>query len=258
MSRTDAQRQSVVLVDDEPLARANMRRLIKARPDLKLVGEAGSGTAALELMTTDAEARRPDVLLLDIEMPGMDGFQLLNELSQRGLTPASIVFVTAYNRYAVRAFETQAIDYLVKPVTPERFAAAVDRATGRQHSLSRSQVKELLADALVAPPERLLVRKGQRIVPVDVADISWIEASGDYVKLHCGDAYHLIERTLAEMEKLLEVRGFRRIHRSALVNEACIEGMAALGSGRYELNITGGTRLVVSRTYSGRLREGLL
>ncbi len=246
----------VVIVDDEPLARDVLRRMVTARSDLELIGEAGSGTQALDQIT--APGPKPELVLLDIEMPGLDGFQLLDELSRRDQTKATVIFVTAYNRYAVRAFETQAIDYLVKPVTQERFDAAIDRVTESRRSLTRAEVQQLLADALTSTPDRLLVKKGQRIVPVAVEEIDWIEANGDYVKLHCGAEGHLIERTLSEMEQLLAQRGFLRIHRSALVNDRRIESLTPLGSGRYQLQVRGGTQLIVSRSYSGAFRDHVL
>lgn len=246
----------VAIVDDEPLARDVLRRLVEERPDLELVAEAGSGSEALRLLSDQRTGA--DLVLLDIEMPGLDGFQLLEEVSRRALTDATVVFVTAYNRYAVRAFETQAIDYLVKPVTPERFETTIERAIDSRRQLTKGEVQRLLADALAATPDRLLIKKGSRIVPVAVEEIDWIEASGDYVKLHIGPESHLIERTLSEMELLLATRGFHRIHRSALVNDRRIEGLVPLGSGRYQLQVTGGAKLVVSRTYSGKFKQQVL
>ena len=246
----------VFVVDDEPLARDVLRRMIDGRSDLNLMGEGNSGVEALGLLS--APDCKPDLVLLDIEMPDLDGFELLDELSKRQLTDMTVIFVTAYNRYAVRAFETQAIDYLVKPVTQERFDAAIDRVAASRRSLSREEVQQLLADALASTPDRLLVKKGQRIVPVAIEEIDWVEANGDYVKLHCGEEGHLIERTLSEMEQLLSQSGFCRIHRSALVNDRRIESLTPLGSGRYELELSSGARVVVSRSYSSAFRDHIL
>ncbi|MEM1247455.1 MAG: LytTR family DNA-binding domain-containing protein [Acidobacteriota bacterium] len=251
-----------LLVDDEALARDVLRRLAEARDDLEICGECEHGEAALrKLREENAAGRTVDLIFLDVRMPGLDGFELLEELARSadsfGPLP-SIVFVTAYDRYAVRAFEKQAVDYLLKPVTPARFEQALERCLENRRPLAPEEVQRLLGDALLAAPERLLIKLGSRIVPVAVHDVDWVEASGDYVRVHCGEKSHLLERSLGEMEKLLALRGFRRVHRSALVNEVRIAQLHPLGSGRYEIELQNGSRLVMSRSYANRYKDELL
>ncbi len=243
----------VLIVDDEAPARDLLRRHLGRRRELALVGEAGSGGEAVALVAELA----PDLVLLDVEMPETDGFGVLAGLERRGLALPWVIFVTAFERYAVRAFEAQALDYLLKPVTEQRFDRAVDHYL-RLRERPAPSVRQLLEDALVRPPERVLVRKMGRIVPVPVDAIDWVEANGDYVTVHAGGGRHLIERTLTEMEKLLAPRRFIRVHRSALVNRSRIAELRPLGSGRYRLLLTDGSELVVSRTYSSQFRGSLL
>lgn len=242
----------LVIVDDEPPARELLRAYVEGRADLELAGEADSGTAALEVIARC----QPDVVLLDVQMPAGDGFSVLEKLAARGLAPL-VIFVTAYDRYAVRAFEVNAVDFLPKPVTRERFAEAIDRCRERTWK-SVAEVDRFLEDALHRPPQRLLVRERRRIVPVPVDAIDWIEAEGDYARLHVGGRSHLIEKTLKELERLLAPRGFARIHRGAVVNLNRIGELRPLGSARYALILRDGTRLTVSRSYSEMFRRGTL
>ena len=249
-----------MIVDDEPLARDAVRRLVEQRSDLELCGEAGSGPEALDLIQSAGQQDQPfDLLFLDIQMPGLGGFELLEELAQTEskVNPA-VVFITAYDRYAVRAFDTQAVDYLLKPATKSRFNQAVDRCIESRRDLEAHEVRQLLADALVSAPTRLLVKRGSRIVPVPVEQVDWVEANGDYVRLHCGENTHLLERTLSDMERLLEPSSFCRIHRSALVNEARIAELIPLGSGRYEIKLENGTKLIMSRSYGTKFKRDAL
>lgn len=200
---------------------------------------------------------QPDLVLLDIEMPGTDGFGVLDLLHQRKAPLPLVVFVTAFDRYAVRAFDVHAVDYLLKPVTQERFDEAVDRCRTRTKQPVHD-VPALLEDALHRTPRRLLLRRRRRIVPVPLDDIHWIQADGDYVKIHAGKEEYLFERTLKQMERLLSGAGFARVHRSTMVKLSCIRNMKSLGSSRYELMLSDGTRLPVSRSYSARLRERFL
>ncbi len=243
---------SVVIVDDEPPARELLRAYVAARDDLELAGEADSGASALEVIA----GADPDVVLLDVQMPAGDGFSVLEQLAGRGLEPL-VIFVTAYDRYAVRAFEVNAVDFLPKPVTRERFDEAVARCRERTWR-SVGEVERFLEDALHRPPQRLLVRERRRIVPVPVEAIDWIEADGDYARIHAAGRSHLIERTLKELDRLLEPRGFARIHRGAVVNLNRIRELRPLGSARYALLLHDGTRLTVSRSYSEMFRGGTL
>ncbi len=243
----------IVIVDDEPLARDLLRRHVGRRRDLTLAGEAATGREGARLIEREA----PDVVLLDIRMPEGDGFDLLGALEKAGRRMPMVVFVTAYDRYAVRAFEMNAVDYLLKPVTRERFGEAMDRCrSGAWRSVER--IGDLLEDTLHRAPRRILVRHQRKIVPIPVDSIDYFQAADDYVKLHAEGREHLVEKTLREMELLLAERGFARVHRSLLVNIKRVRELVALGSSRYEAVLIDGTRLPVSRSYSAALRGRLL
>jgi two-component system LytT family response regulator len=243
----------VVIADDEPAAVALMARHAAADGRLRVAGSVGDGKAAV-----DAVRRlSPRLLLLDVEMPGLDGFGVLAELQRMGKPLPRVIFVTAFDRYAVRAFDVHAVDYLLKPVTAERFREAIDRCVLPSPPPSVTG-DDLAADALRASPRRLLVRERGRIVPVPLSAVDWIEAEGDYVRIHTGGRSHLVERTLAEMESLLASSGFMRIHRGAIVNVERVAQLQPEGSGRYRLVLRDGSELAVSRSYSGRFREALI
>lgn len=240
----------VFIVDDEPLARELLRNHLSHRPELIYGGEAGSGPQAIE----EVQRRPPDILLLDVEMPGLDGFGVLSELGRLNLPLPLIIFVTAYDKYAVRAFEVNAVDYLLKPVTQERFNQAINRCL-RKTSQTLTDVRNVLEDALLLPPKRLLVRQRKQIVPIPVQEIDWFEADRDYVWIHVHDAKFLVERTMTKMESLLSSANFVRIHRSAMVNLDRVRHLEPLDSGRYRLHMEDGTRLVVSRKYAPKIRD---
>jgi two-component system LytT family response regulator len=244
-------RLGVVIVDDEPPARELLRGYATARADVEVVGEAEDGAAAVEVI----RSTEPDVVLLDVQMPGVDGFEVLAQLE--GLSPLPrVVFVTAYDRHAVRAFEVNAVDYLLKPVTRERFDRAVERCL---HSPAPPpELAPFLEDVGRLTPARLLIRDRGRIVLLPVASVDRLESEGDYVRVHSGGRSHLLEKTLAEMEVLLAPHGFVRIHRSAMVNLERVKELYAEGSGRYRLLLQDGTQLMVSRSYSQTFRKPLL
>ena len=245
----------ILIADDEPPSRRLMTTYVERHPRVVLHEAVGSGDEAV----ASIERSPPDIALLDVEMPGRDGFGVLAEVERRSLTLPKVVFVTAYERYAVRAFEIHAVDYLLKPVSYERFQVAIDRCLDAAESpTSDSPVQTLLEDAMVLPPQRLLIRDRGRITPVPVDDVDWIEASGDYVMVHVKEQSHLLERSLAEMADLLGRRGFARVHRGAIVNLSRIKELRPLGSGRYELVLTDGEVLTVSRSYSAQFRGHLL
>jgi len=246
-------RVPTLVVDDEAPARGLIETYVRDHAALDFVGNATSGSGALR----EIERLGPELVLLDIEMPELDGFQVLEELIDRGEKIPKVVFVTAFDRYAVRAFDAQAVDYLLKPVSAERFERAIERCLQRQEPATPS-VERLLEDALQRPPKRMLIRHQGKIIPVPVEAIDWIEAEGDYVRIHLGERSHLVERTLQAMETLLQPRDFLRIHRSALVNLKRVRELRSAGSGRYRLVLRDGTELSVSRKYSPRFRGGLL
>ena len=243
------------IAEDEPPARELLRAHAARHPELEVLGEAGDGATAARRI----KELGPDLVLMDVEMPEMDGFAVLAELNRSGFDLPRVVFVTAYDRYAVRAFDVNAVDYLLKPVTHEQFDRAIDRCLvlGEDPAAGK-KVQALLEDALHLPPQRLLVRDRGRIVPVPVDSIDRIHAERDYVRIHRGPESYLVERTISDMERLLTPRGFARVHRGTLVNLERIRELRAVGSGRYRLLCHDGTELVVSRSYSGQFRDRIL
>jgi two-component system LytT family response regulator len=244
---------AVVIADDEPLARRLVRQLMTGIAGVQVAAECASGD---ELASTLA-GERVDVVLLDVHMPGRDVFDILEERASvaPGEMPA-VVFTTAYERYAVRAFELNAADYLVKPLTAERFGAAMARA--RQRAADRVTAAGLVrrvAGDLGSHPSRLLVPERGRMVPIEVAAVDWIQAEGDYARLHAGGKSYLVARGLSDLERRLDSDIFMRIHRSAIVNADRIVDVTPEGSSRYSVRLTDGTRLIVSRSRADRLRR---
>jgi two-component system LytT family response regulator len=243
-----------LVVDDERLPRERVSDLVRAHPDLELIGQAEHGAAALDAIL---EAK-PDLVFLDIQMPELDGFQVIAALDDERL-PA-VVFVTAFDEYAIRAFEVDAIDYLLKPVTAERFAAAVERVVGRTDRRDASldvPIRTLAtraAESRATPTTRFVARRGAKHYFVRVADVDWIEADGNYVRLQTGDKSHLIRETMKGVEAKLDPAAFVRVHRSAMVAIERIQSIEAGEHGEYVVTMQGGVRLVSSRSYSDRIR----
>jgi len=242
-----------LIVDDEAPARRRIRRLLAAEPDVTVVGECGDGASAI---STIAEAR-PDLVFLDVQMPERDGFDVVRTLPPRGL-PA-ILFVTAYDRYALKAFEVHAVDYLLKPFTGERFRTALDRARERIARRVRDPALAELARVLRSRPaylSRLPIRSGGRTVFVDLDAVDWLEAADNYVRLHVQQREYLVRETLAALEAQLDPERFARIHRSAIVR---IDGVAEIrptSHGDAEVVLRNGSRLTASRTWRHRLPAG--
>jgi two-component system, LytTR family, response regulator len=227
----------VAIVDDEPLARAVIREYLAAVPDIDVVAECANGFEAVKVVSE----LHPDLLFLDVQMPKLDGFEVL-ELVGRDV---SVVFVTAYDEYAIRAFDVHAIDYLLKPFSAERFRsslahARVHVATHRaQPGTERERGKR----------DRLMVKSDGRIRVIRTADIDWCEASGNYVGLHVGAQCHFVRDTMAHLESKLDPSQFIRIHRSTIVNVDRVQEMQPSFSGDYVVILRGGTRLTLSRGY---------
>ncbi len=241
----------VLIVDDEPLARRRLVQILASHPDVQIAGEADGGRDALRLV----EELRPDVLLLDIEMPGVDGFSVLKELPA-GHAPA-IVFVTAFQDHAVKAFELRATDFVVKPVARDRLAAALDQA--RQTLLARgagdrlaklqSRLAKLESRALSGSEPSLWVKIGSDKRRIPLADILWLEAERDFVRLHTHGQTHLVSAMLGEMEETLDQQAFLRVHRSAIVRR---DKVRAVLRGRFSapvLELEDGRRVPVGRKY---------
>ena len=245
----------VILADDEPIARAGMRAILAHDATLDIVAECATGTQAVEAVL----AHRPDILLLDVQMPDLDGFGVLRALP-RELWPA-IVFVTAYDSYALRAFDLHAVDYLVKPFGDERAREAVERAKQRVLSSGlpamRKLVDELLAtrpaDTAATPLRHLAFRDGERVLLIAVGDIDWIEAEGDYVRLHCGQTTHLVRARLKDLLEKLDPARYVRLHRSVVVNVDRIRELTPASHGDFTAILADGTRLKVSRTQRAEL-----
>lgn len=243
----------VVLVDDEAPSRLALRQQLSRLPDAEIVAECGDGASAIEAILRHA----PDVLFLDVQLGGVSGLEVLERVGADAV-PA-VVFVTAYDRYAVRAFEAHAVDYLLKPIDPDRFREAWHRAAEqveRETDEPAKRVAALVSGGAPPPLERFVVRESGRLWFVPVESVEWIEAAGNYVRLHQGGKEHLLRRTLAGLAQRLGAR-FVRIRRTALANVHAITALEPYGKGSFVVHLTDGTRLVSSR-YAGRALRALL
>src|SRR5688500_119999 len=244
----------VAIVDDEPLARERIRTLLQERGGMEIVAECADGEQAVAA----ALALAPDILFLDIQMPELDGFGVLEALGADA--PPAVIFVTAFDEYAIRAFEAEAIDYLLKPVTPERFEKAVARARQRLEARRpdgsgealRAFVARLQAERGYAT--RFVARDGSKVTFIRVEDVDRIEAAGNYARIHAGGRSHLVRDTLKAIEGRLDPGQFVRVHRSAIVRLERIAGLEPYFHGEYVVTLRDGTRLTSSRSYSARLR----
>ena len=244
----------VVVVDDEPLARRRLKRLA-AGAGAEVVGEAGDGPGAVEVIAAQA----PDLVLLDVQMPGLDGFGVVARLPS---PKPFVIFVTAFDSFALQAFEVHAVDYLLKPVSRDRLVEALSRA--RERLAARSPDRDGALAALVAAVrqrpswiERLPVRLQGRVELVDVATIDWIEAADNYTVVHAGATTHVLRETLSALEAQLDPGMFARIHRSALVRIDRIVRLDSALRGDYAATLKDGTKLILSRTYRPRLERAL-
>jgi two-component system LytT family response regulator len=247
----------VLVVDDEPLAREGLAEQLAALPGVSVVAVCADGASALDA----AERLRPDALFVDVQMPGLGGFEMIEALELDPL-PA-VVFVTAHDAYALRAFEVHAIDYLLKPVGLERLAQAVGRVrrhAGGNEAEWRKRVTALLDGVIperARGASRLIVRGVGQIVVVPVPSVDWIEAADYYSKLHCGSRVHLLRETLTSLEQRLDPTRFMRVHRSAIVNLARVRGVEAALRGDGSVILTTGTRVRVTRDRREELERRL-
>jgi two-component system LytT family response regulator len=243
-----------LIVDDEPLARELLRHMLDSHDDVEVIGECGSGTQAVDAV----REHRPDLMFLDIQMPGLDGFAVLSQLAP---DIPEVVFVTAYDQYALRAFDVHALDYLLKPFDEERLARAVDRARAHLRRPGagddRRRILALLDELRGARAwrERLVIRVGERAFLQRVADIDWLEADGKYVKVHAGPAVHTIRETMTQLSEVLDPRRFLRISRSAIVNIDRIREIQPWFRGDYVVIMQNGAEVTSTRGYRDTLKS---
>jgi len=241
----------VLIVDDERPARERLRRMLSEIKDLEIVAEAGDGSRAVELI----EALNPDLVLLDIQMPGLDGFGVIEALTD----PPRVVFVTAYDEYAIRAFEVSALDYLLKPYSRERLAEAIRRA--RQAISEQIDPNQQLAPLLAQLTtqgrylNRLAVRDRNNIRLLEAGEVDWIEVEGGQATVHAGDQAYTIRRTLSELEARLDPALFFRAHRGAIVNLERVQEVIPWFKGGYKLRLKTGVELELSRGQARKLRK---
>jgi two-component system LytT family response regulator len=262
------------IVDDELLSRRGIALRLHDAPEFEVVAECSNGREAVGAL----QRERPDLVFLDIQMPGLSGFDVLAHLP-RDVLPL-VVFVTAYDQYAVRAFETRAVDYLLKPIDDRRFDATLERV--RQSAFARSAadqrdrlmeivaeltgsgelgVEELLEHGTAAlgmrQPQVLPIRQGRKTVRVPIPAIQWIDAAGDYMCVHAEGDTHILRGTMKELEEILDPRLFQRVHRSTIVNLRFVKSLRAHMNGEYFLSLEGGQELKLSRTYRDKVEHFL-
>ena len=249
------QKIRVLIVDDEPLARAKIVDLLATDPNIEIIGECADGLSAVAAI----EEQAPDLLLLDVQMPELDGFGVL-EMVEAERLPV-VIFVTAFDQYALRAFEVHALDYLLKPFDRERFNRALQRARqqiehARAGTMNR-QLVALLADLQAKPKrlERLVIKAGGRVFFLRVDEIDWIEAAANYVRLHVGKENHLLRETINGLAEKLDPEKFLRIHRSTIVNLERIKELQPWFHGDYVVILQDGTQLTSSRSYREDLHK---
>lgn len=268
-SATPSPRAAVraVIIDDEPAARRGVRLLLSRDSEIEIVGEAGDGIEAVELIRRE----RPEMAFLDVQMPGFDGFEVLRQAGDAA--PAAVVFVTAYDEHALKAFEVHAIDYVLKPYEDARFHSAVERAKAGLRGLDAKALAARLAQLLQfverttaesAPvqdstaagerSDRILLKSSGEIYFLKVDEIDWIEAEGDYMKFHVAGKAHLLRETMARLEARLDPERFIRIHRSTIVNIDRVRKLTPAFAGDYAVILADGTKLRLSRGYQERMQ----
>src|SRR5215216_2050420 len=244
-----------LIADDEALARKFIRRILRDDHDIEVVGECSNGEETVAMIRKE----RPDVVFLDVQMPEMDGFAVLESIGIEQLP--EIIFTTAYEQYAIRAFELHALDYLLKPFDQARFKDAIkyakERFRSERQNDGRAQISALLDNIKSKPRylERLVIKAGGRITFLRTDEINWIEADDKYVHLHTTKTRPMVRQTLSAMEAQLDPARFRRVHRSAIVNVERIAELQPLFSGEYSILLQDGTKLTLSRNYRDKLLE---
>ena len=242
---------STVITDDEVLARHRLGQLLRAQPGISVVGEASSAAEAIELV----KITQPQLIFLDIQMPDMDGFDALSAMSRDGVARLPrIIFTTAYDKYALRAFEIHACDYLLKPYTKERFLEALSRA--RQQLERDSASQHAPESAPRQDSERLVFRSGGRVIFLPLAEVDWIASEENYIRLHTKKENYMLRETIANFEARVDPAQFMRIHRSTIVNLSRVKEMRANSAhGEFTVELSTGKHLAVSRKYRTRIAE---
>jgi len=261
---------SCIIVDDEALSRRGIELRLRDVPDFTLVAQCANGRDAVAAV----QAHKPDVVFLDIQMPGMSGLEVLAELPQQSLPV--IIFVTAYDQYAIKAFEARAIDYLLKPIDDARFVEALERARAQIQARSAAEQRdrlmqvmaeisgsgELALDDVLARgskalesrhPDILPIRQGRETTRVPMSSIQWVDAAGDYMCIHAGGQTYILRGTMKELEVLLDPKLFQRVHRSTIVNLQRVKSLRAHMNGEYFLTLEGGHELKLSRSYRDKV-----
>jgi two-component system LytT family response regulator len=234
-----------IIVDDERMARTRLRRLLEKDPEVQIAAECEDGSQAVKAVRTEA----PDLMLLDIQMPGMNGFAVLEALGPERMP--EVVFVTAYDEHAIRAFEEHALDYLMKPVSPERFAKMLARVRARLAQTRRGQesVFEMLALRKEASRGlRLMVKNGERTMFISPEEVDWAEAAGNYAILHLGNQTHILRQTMSTLEAQLPAEMFWRVSRFAILNLRRVKELQSLSAGEHVAILTDGQRVAISRS----------
>jgi two-component system LytT family response regulator len=261
---------NAIIVDDESLARRGLALRLQHIPLVDVVAECANGQEALQQI---AELS-PDLLFLDIQMPGMDGFELISQLQTDNMP--MVIFVTAYDQYAVEAFKVHAVDYVLKPIDDDRLHEAIERAVAYRQQEESERTKKKLVDLVMGMtgasassieqmahqgepprtyPEKLTIKDGSDIQFVRMDDIRWVDAAGDYMCVHAAGNTHIMRITMKQLEDLLDPARFLRVHRSTMVNANFITGAQTLNNGEYLLGLDGGTQLKVSRSYRDRIKQ---
>jgi two-component system LytT family response regulator len=257
-SQVPAPRTRILIADDEPLARERLRTLLARESWAEIVAECPDGTDAIAAINDV----RPDLVFLDVQMPGATGFEVIEAVGPARMPP--VIFVTAYDRYALRAFDVCALDYLLKPFDRDRFRQALTRARSQMQQPSAGgdlerKLLELVQGLKHGPPrvDRFVVRSGGRVYFVRANEIDWIEAAGNYVKLHVGPDVHLLRETMTAIEAQLDPEIFFRIHRCHIVNIERVQELQPWFNGEYVVSLKTGARLTLSRGYREKLQHRL-
>lgn len=260
-----------LIVDDEPLARRGLAVRLSDYSNVELLGECKNGTEAVEKI----QMLKPDLVFLDIQMPGLNGFQVIQQLREKMDNMPLVVFVTAFDNYAIKAFDVHALDYVLKPLDDKRLKSALDKVINtlelHEEGVRKAKLASLVAqmtgddceeilrrlaegEPINQYPDILAIKDGNEVTRVPVCDIQWIDAAGDYMCVHAGNHTHIMRRTMKELESALDPRRFVRVHRSAIVNIQYVSKLVSHVSGEYHLVLENGEELKVSRSHRDRVK----